>query len=131
MAAIALVSLAAIYVSSYWVRTAAQTRRAPLSVPDVSWTEPPKGNPSPVASHLPNFLTNEEVIEISGSGLATATLVGLISRMPHRFTVDPQSISKLKQSGVPEAVILVMLELTAADTPTGSGETTRGVGRSN
>jgi hypothetical protein len=84
-----------------------------------------------VASHLPNFLTNEDVNEISGSGLATATLVRLISRMPHRFTVDPQSISKLKQSGVPEAVILAMLELTATDKPTGSGETTRGVGRSN
>ena len=88
--AIALVSLAAIYVSSHWVQTAAQTRGAPDSVPDVSRTEPPKANPSPVASHLPNFLTNEDVNEISGSGLATATLVRLISRMPHRFTVDPQ-----------------------------------------
>ena len=81
----------------------------------------PEGSPESVASepvapsHSTGPLTNEDVMKMWKSGVGTISLSSRIRRTEHRFTVDAGSIAKLRQSGVPEAIILTMVESTSPD----------------
>lgn len=71
--------------------------------------------PSPVPRSLitlPQFLTNEDVVDYLKTGMAPASLIWLIRSMPHRFALDSKSLDRLRQVGVPEEVIRAMAEVT-------------------
>jgi len=63
---------------------------------------------------LPSVLTNEDVTRLANSGMSPASLSWLIRSMPHRFQLDPESRSALKQHGVTEDVIYTMLDVTVS-----------------
>ena len=90
------------------------------SLPPVVWPGdqialPKNASRLPARSNIAESLTNEDVIKVWKSGVGTIRLSSLIRRSEHRFTVDAESINKLRQSGVPEGVILTMIELTSPD----------------
>jgi outer membrane lipoprotein-sorting protein len=55
------------------------------------------------------IITNETIIELVKSGLSDNAIISLIKRSKKKFDMSPQSLIKLKQAGVSNAVIEEML----------------------
>jgi hypothetical protein len=113
---IGVTNLGLFYLNSRYQMRERVAPEAPASGSGDLHPEPvPQGAAAePVATANPaGPLTNEDIIRLCKSGVGTTSLSSLIRRSEHRFTVDAGSISKLRQSGVPEAVILTMMELSA------------------
>ena len=77
-------------------------------------TEDNSGYLPPVIGKLPApiILTNENVLELVRSGMGKAVLIRIIRRMGHNFRVDSRSLVDLKNAGVPEDLILAIVDLT-------------------
>jgi hypothetical protein len=56
-------------------------------------------------------LTNASVIKLVRAGFKEKTVIAIIRSRPNRFNLDPDRLIELKRGGVPEKVILTMLEL--------------------
>lgn len=58
-------------------------------------------------------LTNASVVKLVRAGFKEKTVIAIIRSRPNRFDLEPDRLIELKRSGVPERVILTMLELNA------------------
>ncbi len=66
-------------------------------------------------------LTNKDVIELVKTGLSSEVIVAKIKNSRSNFDTSPAVLGQLKDSGVPEAVILAMVQAPASvmnDAPT-------------
>lgn len=59
-------------------------------------------------------LTNEDVSTMISSGLSPSVVIAKIDSSSCNFDTSPHALEKLKQSGVPNSVILVMVKKAAA-----------------
>lgn len=62
-----------------------------------------------------NVLTNEDVAAMGQVQMPSTVVNKLIRSQRHRFLIDAKSLVALKKAGVPEEVILTMIEVTQAD----------------
>lgn len=70
---------------------------------------------APVAaqqSHEPP-LTNASVVKLVRAGFKEKLLIAIIRSRPNRFDLSPDRLIELKRNGVPEKIIMAMLELDA------------------
>ncbi|HVU44936.1 MAG TPA: hypothetical protein VHD85_02355, partial [Terracidiphilus sp.] len=70
-------------------------------------------------------LTNQSVIQMVQAHLGTDIIVRQIRNSPGHYVLTTANLIKLKQSGVPEAVITAMQAKNAVDTP--SSEAASGI----
>jgi hypothetical protein len=56
-------------------------------------------------------LTNASVIKLVRAGFKEKTIIAIIRSRPNRFNLEPDRLIELKRSGVPENIILTMLQL--------------------
>lgn len=56
-------------------------------------------------------LTNAAVVKLVRAGFKEKTIIAIIRSRPNRFNLEPDRLIELKRNGVPENVILTMLEL--------------------
>ena len=56
-------------------------------------------------------LTNASVVKLVRAGFKEKTIIAIIRSRPNRFNLEPDRLIELKRSGVPENIILTMLEL--------------------
>lgn len=64
-----------------------------------------------------NILRNEDIVDLSRSGLASEVISKLIGKSPHEFDVDAKSLASLKRSGVKDEVIAVIIDVTLSAPP--------------
>lgn len=62
-----------------------------------------------------NRLTNDDVVAMVKSGLASEIIVAKIKNTDCKFDTSPGALKDLKESGVPEAVILAMVQAPSAN----------------
>lgn len=67
-------------------------------------------NPRPQQTDAPGTLTNELVVILLKEGIAPEVVIAKIKRSPSKFDTSPGAIQALKKNGVPDAVILAMVE---------------------
>jgi hypothetical protein len=67
-------------------------------------------------------LTNKDVVDLVKAGIGPAVLVAKIKGSAHGFDTSPAALQELKAAGVPDEVILVMVQAAAAPAlaPTGT-----------
>ena len=65
--------------------------------------------PSPVAEKSAEVLTNQDIARMQRAGLPPSVIVRLIAARPNDFQIDSVSLIRLKQSGVPDELILDMV----------------------
>ncbi len=70
----------------------------------------PTQNASPAAAEL----TNKDVLEMLKAGLATEIIVAKIRSSPTKFDTTTATLAELKEAKVPDAVIMAMVQPTAA-----------------
>lgn len=58
-------------------------------------------------------LTNASVVKLVRAGFKEKLLLAIIRSRPNRFDLSPDRLIELKRNGVPEKIILAMLELDA------------------
>jgi hypothetical protein len=58
------------------------------------------------------ILTNKDILELNAANVSSPMLIDLLHKVDHDFQVDTPSLVELKKAGVPENVILAMVELT-------------------
>lgn len=58
-------------------------------------------------------LTNTSVVKLVRAGFKEKTIIAIIRSRPNRFNLEPDRLIELKRNGVPENVILTMLQLDA------------------
>lgn len=68
-------------------------------------------------------LTNKDVLEMLKSGLSLEIVVAKIKNSPSKFDTTPAALQELKTAGVPEAVMLAMVQAADA-TPDSASVTT-------
>jgi hypothetical protein len=56
-------------------------------------------------------LTNASVVKLVRAGFKEKTIIAIIRSRPNRFNLESDRLIELKHSGVPEKIILAMLEL--------------------
>lgn len=75
-------------------------------------------------------LTNKDVLEMIKSGLSADVVVAKIKSSPAKFDTTPAALSELKAAGIPDAVILAMVQssgrpvVTPNSEPNTSGDST-------
>jgi len=57
-------------------------------------------------------LRNDDIVELSRSGLAGEVIAKLIGKSPHQFDVDTKSLASMKHSGVKDEVIALMIDVS-------------------
>ena len=62
-------------------------------------------------------LTNEMILKMATDGLSGDIIIAKISGSSTRFDTSPEAMGTLKQSGVPDAVILAMVQSTGSPKP--------------
>jgi hypothetical protein len=65
---------------------------------------------APSAARGPTFLTEKDVLNMSSSGLPPEVLVAKIKSSQCNFDTSPAQLQQLKSSGLPDTVILAMVE---------------------
>jgi hypothetical protein len=70
--------------------------------------------PAVQVRRMPGILTNQDVMSMAKGGMSSTLVSSLIGRMEHKFTVDTDSLVELKRAGVPEDVILTMVDASRA-----------------
>ena len=72
-------------------------------------------------------LTNKDVLEMIKNGLATEVVIAKIKTSPSKFDTSPAAMTELKTAGVPDAVVLAMVQSSSNTVPsvgsTAGGET--------
>lgn len=63
-----------------------------------------------------NRLSNDDVVAMVKSGLASEIIVAKIKNSDCRFDTSPSALKDLKEAGVPEAVILAMVQSPSVNT---------------
>jgi len=63
----------------------------------------------PVAEKSAEVLTNQDIARMQRAGLPPSVIVRLIAARPNDFQIDSVSLIRLKQSGVPDQLILDMV----------------------
>lgn len=58
-------------------------------------------------------LTNASIVKLVRAGFKEKLLIALIRSRPNRFDLSPDRLIELKRNGVPEKIIMAMLELEA------------------
>lgn len=56
-------------------------------------------------------LTNAQVVKLVRAGFKEKLLIAIIRSRPNRFDLSPDKLIELKRNGVPEKIIMAMLEL--------------------
>jgi len=83
-----------------------------LAIPSVASTtltlQEPAKNQTPGATPL----TNKDILELNKSGVASEIIVAKIKSSPSTFDTTPAALTELKTAGVPDAVVLAMVEKT-------------------
>jgi len=64
-----------------------------------------------------NILRNEDIVELSRSGLAGEVIAKLISKSPRQFEVDTKSLASMKRSGVKDEVIALIIDVSLSAPP--------------
>ncbi len=62
------------------------------------------------AQPVPSVLTNQDVLDMLKAGLTREIVVAKIKSSPSNFDTSPAALTKLKAEGVPDSVILAMVE---------------------
>lgn len=62
-------------------------------------------------------LRNDDIVELSRSGLAGEVIAKLISKSPHQFDVDTKSLASMKRSGVKDEVIALIIDVSLSAAP--------------
>lgn len=65
-------------------------------------------------------LTNKDVVDLFKAGIGPAVLVAKIKGSANSFDTSPPALQELKVAGVPDEVILVMVQAAPALAPTGT-----------
>ena len=65
----------------------------------------------------PAELTNKDVVDMVKAGLASEIIVAKIKSSPAKFDTSPEALSQLRSSGVPDPVILAMVQGSQNNTP--------------
>lgn len=73
------------------------------------------------------LLTNKDVVDMLKSGLSTEVVLAKIKASPSRFDTSSATLQELKASGVPDAVILAMVQASSPETITTLPPTSEGV----
>jgi hypothetical protein len=60
-------------------------------------------------------LTNADIVKMAKAGLSADIILAKIKGSPCRFDTSPDALTKLKEEGVPQTVILAMIESPNAD----------------
>jgi hypothetical protein len=58
-------------------------------------------------------LRNDEIVRLSRAGVSGNVILKAMSKMPHSFEVDAESLIRLTQAGVPPAIISSMIDSMA------------------
>jgi len=64
---------------------------------------------SPAAEKSAEVLTNQDIARMQRAGLPVSVIIRLIAARPNDFQIDSASLIRLKQSGVPDELILDMV----------------------
>jgi len=64
-----------------------------------------------------SILRNEDIVELSRSGLASEVISKFISKSPHQFEVDAKSLASMKRSGVKDEVIALIIDVSLSAPP--------------
>lgn len=62
-------------------------------------------------------LTNKDVLEMLKSGLTAEIVIAKIKSSPAKFDTSPTALAELKTAGVPDAVIMAMVQGSSESTP--------------
>jgi hypothetical protein len=57
-----------------------------------------------------NSLTNSDIVKMAKAGLSADIIRAKVKGSPCRFDTSPDALTRLKEEGVPQAVILAMIE---------------------
>lgn len=68
-------------------------------------------------STITTQLTNKEVAEMVKAGLAPDIIVAKIRSSPSRFDTTPNTLAELKTAGIPDSVIMAMVQSTGEPAP--------------
>src|SRR6266550_5428625 len=86
-----------------------------FSITSLSLATPAIKNQDPVPSQTKpspaTELTNKDVLEMIKSGLAADIVVAKIKASPSKFDTTPTVLGDLKAAGVPDAVIMAMVQV--------------------
>lgn len=85
---------------------------APAQSADAAKTLQPSAPPQPQAAqtaqpHAP--LTNADVLKMFGAGVATEVIVEKLKASPCDFDTSPAALARLKEAGVPDSLLLLMV----------------------
>ncbi len=80
---------------------------------------PPGKSQEPGSNQAPSTspLTNKDVTDMVKSGLTTEVIIAKIKSSPSKFDTTPPALAELKTAGVPDAVILAMVQRTPGAAP--------------
>ncbi len=65
------------------------------------------------AAQEPQPLTNDDVIGLVKAGLSPAVITAKITGSPCRFDTSPAALQQLKAAGVPDEIVVAMLQALA------------------
>jgi hypothetical protein len=91
------------------IRKVASLRKSPAEVAGVG-SESTSARPATA----PRALTNEDILELIRSNMTPSFVMTLIRQEDNRFQVDAKSLTALKRDGVPEDVIIAMVQAAEA-----------------
>jgi hypothetical protein len=115
--------------------TTPTTQPTPVVQPTPATQPPPAGQsaptpqPAPAAQPTPTtpttpatadtgILTNKDILDMYAMGLSPDILVAKIKSSPCNFETSPSQLQQLKTSGLPDPVILAMIQAPAGPTKT-------------
>lgn len=69
----------------------------------------PLGAQSSSGQSAQNTLTNDQIVQLERAKVGEDVIVGMIQTMPTKFSLDPNSVIRLKQQGVSDKVLAAMV----------------------
>lgn len=91
-----------------------------LSAIATAFAQEPQPSPVPVTQQTeataqsPASLTNKDVVDMVKAGLSAEIVIAKIKTSPNKFDTSAGGLQELKASGVPDAIVLAMLQPSAA-----------------
>jgi S1-C subfamily serine protease len=70
-----------------------------------------------VAGQEPQPLTNDDIVGLIKAGISSAVVAAKIAASPSRFDTSPVALQELKAAGVPDEVVVTMLQASTPPTP--------------
>ena len=84
-------------------------------------TQTPPAQTQPQQSDASAKLTNKDVVDMVKAGLAPSIIIAKIKGSPNGFDSSPAALQELKGAGVPDEVMLVMVQASTQTLPTPTG----------